>query len=281
LIFVVKTGAGPIRWILRPGLLELGRFAVYFTNGLTVIYGCACLVTLIPVQKNILARGQGWEGWRAQFLFVWLLFPILLTVALSFARPVFLPRYMIFCLPALMILTAAGLGSIRPAWLSVLLAFLVLLMSAHTVPIVYSQDFDDERDAAGAAANFVLDHTQPGDAIIFHVAETRVPYEFFRSARAGENSADPGFTKQNGPQILFPRSGAGLNYHDFTGKPTPDLLRAASGAHPRLWVMLMYNETASQADATTEMIDRVLAEGFQKPQRWEFHRVEVRLYSGK
>jgi hypothetical protein len=173
------------------------------------------------------------------------------------------------------------LRSIRPAWLSVLLAFVVLLMSAHTVPFVYGHDFDDERDEAGVATNFVLDQTEPGDAIVFHIAETRVPYEFFRSARASENSASPSFTKQLGPEILFPHSGEGLNYHDFTGKPTADLLRATASAHPRLWVMLIYNETASRPDATTEMMDRVLGEDFPHMQRWGFHRVEVRLYSGR
>jgi mannosyltransferase len=279
LIFVAKTGAGPIRWIPRPGLSDLGRFAISFTNGLPLIYGCACLVSLIPVRKNVLSRGQGWEGWCTQFLFVWLLFPTLLTVALSFARPVFLPRYMIFCLPALVILVAAGLVSIRPAWLSVPLTFLVLLLSTYSVHLVYNHDFDDERDAAGAATDFILDHTQPGDAIVLHIAEARVPYEFFRSLRAGENSSGAGFTKQLGPEILFPHSGAGLNYHDFTGKPTAESLRVGAAAHARLWVMLMYNETAaSQPDLTTEQMDRVLAREFSHMQRWEFPRVEVRLY---
>jgi mannosyltransferase len=279
LIFVVKTGAGPIRWIPRPGLFELGRFAIYFANGFAVVYGLAAIVTLIPVQKNILARRQSWEGWRAQFLFVWLLFPILLTVALSFARPVFLPRYMIFCLPALLILTAAGLISIRPAWLGVVMAFVILLLTAHMTPFVYNHDFDDERDASGAASDFILDHTQPGDGVIFHIAEGRVPYEFFRSERAGENSASPAFTRQLGPEILFPNHGPGLNYRDFTGKPTADFLRAVAPSHARVWVMLIDNGPPGNPDPTTVMLTNTLQELFPKMERWQFPRVELRLYS--
>ncbi len=30
-----------------------------------------------------------------------------------------------------------------------------------------------------------------------------------------------------GPEILFPHHGAGLDYRDFTGKPTPDFVRTA------------------------------------------------------
>jgi hypothetical protein len=48
-----------------------------------------------------------------------------------------------------------------------------------------------------------------------------------------------------------------------------------------LWVMLMYNETASREDPTTGTMDRVLPEVFPKVERWQFPRVEVRLYSGR
>jgi mannosyltransferase len=281
LTFIAKTGAGPIRWIPRPGIADLLRFLVYFTGASPLVYPAICLTAIVPLGMRFWRRRAGWDVWRCQFLFVWLLFPIVLTVVLSFARPVFLPRYMIFCVPPLVILGAAGLNNFRPPALRAVIAALVLLLSARTIPYVYGHDFDDERDAAGVATNFILDHAQTGDAVVFHIAETRVAYEFFRSERAGENSASPGFTKQLGPEILFPHNGTSLNYRDFTGKPAPELLRAAASAHPRLWVMLMYNETASREDPTTGTMDRVLPEVFPKVERWQFPRVEVRLYSGR
>jgi len=279
LIFVAKTGAGPIRWIHRPGLLDLVMFIVYFTDGRPVIYFAACLLTLIPLQKNLIARGQGWEKWRVQFLFIWLLFPIVLTVLLSFARPVFLPRYMVFCIPALVLLVAAGLASMRPAWLSAALAGLVVLLSAQFVAFVYSHDFDDERDASVAAANMILDHTQPGDAVVFHIAETRIPYEFARSLRSGQNTASPSFAGSLGPEVIFPQHGPGLNYQDFTGKPTVELLRKKLSGHSRVWVMLMNNGGVEKPDPTTVMLTDVLPEMYPKMQRWQLARVEVRIYS--
>ncbi len=282
LIFVAKTGAGPIRWIQRPGLGDLLRFWTYFTGAEPIVYALICFAAALPLGKRFWRRGGNWNAWRCQFLFVWLLFPIALTVVLSFARPVFLPRYMIFCLPALLILVAAGLDIVRPPALRAVLALLILLLSARAIPYVYGHDFDNERDASGAASDFILDHAQPGDSIIFHIAETRSAYEFFRSLRAGENSASASFENNLGPEILFPRHAPrhapGLDYRDFTGKPTPDLLRAAALEHPRLWVMLMYNETGGHPDATTEMMNRVLPDAFPKMQRWQFYRVEVRLY---
>lgn len=279
LIFVAKTGAGPIRWIQRPRLSDLLRFTIDLTNGLPILYLAACLLALLPSKRNLFARNQKWDTWRVQFLCIWLLCPITLTILLSFARPVFLPRYMIFCIPALLTLTAAGLASVRPAWLGGLTLMLVFALSARMVPYVYGHDLDTERDASGAATNFILDHSQPGDAIVFHIAEARVPYEFFRSLRARRNTASSKFTATLGPQIVFPHHTPGLDYRDFTGKPTADFVRAELQTHSRVWIMLMNNGTAQKPDPTTVMLSEVLPGKFPRMQRWEFARVEVRLYS--
>jgi len=279
LIFVAKTGAGPIRWIRRPGMTDLLHFSSYFSSGLPLIYLLACLAVLIPLKNRLLARDGKWESFRVHFLIIWFLFPVLLTILLSFARPVFLPRYMIFCLPALLILTAAGLLSVPPRWLGAILLGGTILLSARMIPYVYEHDFDTERDASAAACNFVLDYSRPGDAILFHVANVRVPYEFFRSLRAGENTASPNFTRAFGPDIVYPHHAAGLEYRDFTGKPTAEFVRSVAPKHPRIWLMLMNNGTADKPDPTTVMLSEVLLQYFPKMQSWRLARVEVRLYS--
>jgi hypothetical protein len=186
---------------------------------------------------------------------------------------------MIFCIPALVLLTAAGLGNMRDAWLRALLVCGILLLSARFVPFVYSHDFDDERDASVAAASFVLDHAQPGDAVVFHIAETRIPYEFVRSLRTGQNTANPKFTAAFGPEIVFPHHGPGLDYRDFTGKPTAELLRSKLPKYARAWIVLMNNGSLEKPDPTTIMLTQVLPEMFPKMQRWQLARVEIRLYS--
>src|SRR5271167_3499281 len=190
LVFVAKTGAGPIRWIPRPGLGDLFEFYEHLAGGsnwaLPVIYALACIAAVLPEGRQLWAHDQNWETWRSQFLLLWLLFPVVLTVLLSFARPVFLGRYMISCLPALLILAAAGLARLRQSWMLALALTGILLLCSQGISFVYGHDFDNQRDASGAATNFILDHALPGDAIVFHIAETRIPYEFFRSLRAGE-----------------------------------------------------------------------------------------------
>lgn len=290
LVFVAKTGAGPIRWIQRPGWRDVFEFFEHLAGGsnwaLLVLCAVAGIGALAPVRKQLWTRPRDWETnwnvcwqtWRCQFLLIWLFFPLGLTVLLSFARPVFLGRYLIFCLPALLILVAAGIARLHPWWLLAAVLTGTLVLSGQGIFFVYGHDFDNERDASGAATDFILDHAQPGDAIIFHIAATRVAYEFFRSERTRENTASPGFTAQLGPEIVFPNHGPGLDYRDFTGKPTAELLRTAALEHPRVWVMLMNNGPAENPDATTMMLTKTLSESDSKMLLWQFAKVEVRLY---
>jgi mannosyltransferase len=283
LIFVAKTGAGPIKWIQRPGVRDIFNLFQNLAGStnwpLLALLACACVAAIAPYAGSLLTRPQSWGVWRSHFLLVWLLFPVAFTVVLSFARPVFLARYMIFCMPPLLILAAAGIARLPLWWIRVLVLSGALVLSGQGIWFVYGHDFDDQRDASGAASDFILEHSAAGDGIIFHIAETRIPYEFFRSLRTGRNPASPEFNGQPGPEILFPRHGPGLDYRDFTGKPTEEFLRAAARSHTRLWVMLMHNGSADKPDSTTATLSRVLPESLPKIESWQFAKVEVRLYS--
>jgi mannosyltransferase len=280
LIFVAKTGAGPIHWIPRPGLRNLLDYYEHLAgNGgliLLALYAIACSAALAPVGKRFFAlhKNASWEVWRLQFLLTWLLLPPVVTVLLSFARPVFLARYLVFCLPALILLVAAGLAHLRKMWMLGLALSVTLLLSLQGTLAYYNHDFDLERDGVGAATSYVLEHARPGDAVLFHIAETRAAYEFFRSL----DSKNPA-TQDLGPEIVFPHHADRLDYRDFTGKPTSEFLRALPARYDRLWVVLMNNGPADNPDATTLMLNTALRESFPEMQQWHFPKVDVRLYS--
>jgi mannosyltransferase len=282
LAFVSKTGAGAIRWIPRPGVRELLDYAEHLAgNGgppLLLLYVAASLAAIVPL-GGLFGRGAGWDVWRRQFLLIWLLFPVALTVLLSLARPVFLARYLVFCLPALIVLAAAGLARLRKAWLLAICLTAMLLLSLRGTFSYYDHDFDLERDGSEAAANYIYEHAQPGDAILFHIAEARVPFEFFSSLR---RNARGGLA--TGPEIIFPRHGNQFDYRDVTGNPTADFLRSVPGRYSRVWVVLMRNggtdkNGVGQPDAATLILNQTLAETFPRVERAQFPQVEIELYS--
>ena len=278
LAFVTKTGAGPIRWIARPTLHDLLDFFQHLAGNrgtlLLLLYTAAGLAAILPYRKRLRTTTPVWEAWRLQFLLIWLFLPAGLALLLSFARPVFLGRYFIFCLPPLIILAAAGLDNLRKSWMTALCLAAMLLLSLQGTLSYYDHDFDLERDGSEAAANYIQDHSQAGDAIVFHIAEARIPYEFFRSLRE-RNSRTP---ISSGPEIIFPRHGDRLDYRDVTGKPTPELIRSLSSRYARVWVVLMRNGTPDHPDPTTVMLGQILSESFPRMQSNDFPQVQVRLY---
>jgi len=276
LAFVSKTGVGQIRWITRPGLRDLLDFWEHLAGNaglsLLLLYAAAVVVAILPLRSWRFRPMAEWGIWRLQFLLIWLLFPIGFTLILSLARPLFLARYFAFCLPPLIILAAAGLARLRAGWMMGICLAAMLLLSLQGVLSYYGQDFDLGRDGSEAAANYIYDHAQSGDAILFHIAEARVPYEFFSSLRG---------TRENHsrPAILFPRHGDRLDYRDVTGKPTSQFLHSVPRQYARVWVVLMSNGGPGRPDATTVMLSQAMNEAFPRIERVQFPQVEVRLYS--
>jgi hypothetical protein len=164
---------------------------------------------------------------------------------------------------------------LRKAWMTGVCLAAMLLLSLQGTLSYYDHDFDLERDGSAAAANYIYDHAQAGDAILFHIAEGRVPYEFVGSLRRTSNARSSAVP---GPAIIFPRHGDRLDYRDVTGKPSTELLHSVPHEYARIWVVLMNNGAPDHPDATTLMLNQALGESFPRMERFQFPQLEVRLY---
>ncbi|HYL13219.1 MAG TPA: hypothetical protein VEV41_09290 [Terriglobales bacterium] len=273
MIFIVKTGSSPLHWIQRPGIKDLYQFAENITgNGgllLVLAYGFACIAALMPAPS---AQGRvSRNSWRVRFLLCWLLFPILFTLAVSIVRPLFLGRYFVFCLPALVQLAAAGLARLNRSWLLVPALAVFLGLSLKGTISYYHHDFDLTRDQWSGVSSYVLEHSRPGDALIFHVAIGRMPYQFFTSLAPDSATM---------PIIVFPGKGDSLEFHELLARPSAEFLQTIPLHYERVWVILMNNGTPSSPDATTRMLNEIFSGGYPAPERQDFFpAIEVRLYS--
>ena len=94
----------------------------------------------------------------------WLLLPPVLLIVASEIKPVYVPRYVVFCLPALALLAGAGLAALGRCWRIAALSVLALL----TLPMQQAirQPCGPRRQHQGRRT-VVQAQAKPGDAVLY------------------------------------------------------------------------------------------------------------------
>ncbi len=272
-LFVLTTGTGVLRWIPRPHLSYLwDTFAFFAGNGgiwLALLYAGAIIAAVVPMRGWRTRRAQ-WTTWRYRYLLIWFLFPILLVFLVSQAKHIFLARYFVFCLPAMILLAAAGLARLRPKWLMAASLIIVALLSFRGISSYYQKDFDIGREDWRSATRYLLDHAQPGDVVMFHQPIGRMPYEYYCSRIAASAY----------PTVIYPAHGGRLSFRDFYAGHAPDsFLESVPEHYSRTWVIFTYNDLGGHPDPTTDLIDNLYGQDYGRKRATAFSGIEVRLYS--
>jgi hypothetical protein len=232
---------------------------------------------LIPV---LLAGFGAWKAWRANgrkldnwsraFLLAWLIFPILVVLVVSLALPLFVNRYLIPCLPALVLIAAAGITSIRPKWLGLILCAAISAASFTGIASYYNRDFDSNRDNWLGATAFVLDHAQPQDGVFFFHRNGHVPFEFYRSQRE---------FSQPWPEALQGQGSSELTGRDFKYRGIDRELAAAKPAGDRVWLVLNYDaDFFGNPHHSRDTARAVLSHGRHLIESQDFAGIIVQLY---
>jgi len=170
-------------------------------------------------------------AWRLGFLVAWLFVPVMGSFAFSvLAKPVFTPRFLIVALPALVLIGAAGVASLRsPVARATGVVFLVALSLRGVGAWFTGYPKENWRDATA----YVIGRAEPGDAIAFHSAGTRAPFEYYLAALGAERRA---------PRPARPADPWGqldpLGSDSTSGLPA--WLDGAPADSPRVWLVLKY-----------------------------------------
>ncbi len=188
-------------------------------------------------------------------------------------KPLFVARYFIFCLPALVLLVAGGLTRLHSDWLVAPALSLMLILSLRGTAAYYKQDIDIQRDDWRDASKYLLGHAEPGDALLFHVPMGRMPYEFYVSVLGS-----PAPT----PLVLYPNHGDRITFLDFVEKPNDTELARLLPQHRRAWLVLTYAETQSgQPDARTIELSKILGNVYPTVEQHDFTGIDIKTYSMK
>jgi mannosyltransferase len=146
-----------LAWLTAPATSNLGDFTVW-------VAGSTGSVALMGVLIGLGLRSQ--TGTQASWLALpWLLAPpaLLLTVT-EVATPVYLQRYVAYCLPALALAVGVGLAGIAVAPRVIAL----LLIAGCGLPTQLAErQVDGHADDIRAAANIIAAHERPHDGVLY------------------------------------------------------------------------------------------------------------------
>jgi len=246
LFVLVHHSGSQIAWLPHPSVAGVWEFLLLVTGQggiwLLVIYLFLCgMAFLRPVE--MIHRDQ--EKWAVRLLILWLFLPPVVTLAATPIKPLFYPRYMVMCVPALVLLAARGLTNLYNGSRAGASVLALALMLSGWGTYRYFANLAEESTDWRSAVKYILQNQQPGDGVVVYRAHALCyGYYVHRSEREHKFAA--------APDVLYPPD---------PGRP---LSRAEIGnditGHERVWLILH-----DERDNPNELavVRSALAERFQ------------------
>jgi len=163
----------------------------------------------------------------------------------------FIPRYFVFCLPALCLAAALGVSRLKPAVLLAPALVVLLGLGFHGIVAYYRSDFDIPRDDWRTATEYLRTNASASDAVVFHVAMARMPYEYYKSLDRAASTY---------PEVVYPNHGDKITFLDFVEKPDYKHVAQELSQYSRVWVVVSHAIKGSNMDATASALAGLAAE---------------------
>jgi mannosyltransferase len=257
LAIVLGGQRAQLDWVPRPGPRKLpGLFEWYVESWPTLaVYFVGGVAALLAALREW-RRGTDSAPRRYPLLLLWLGLPPLAAFAISYAQPVYLYRYFIFGLPALIVLVSSGFARLRPVWLGVALAAAAVALSVRT-DVTCQPDCKIRHDDFRAASAYVAAHARPGDAVVVFPSEVRTGFAHYLHPRPA--------------RLLFPARWE-LIGGATEGSDDLDAAMRTIGRYPRVWLLTWWLPSEPAHRALARRATRVSAREFPGNVHVELYR---------
>lgn len=171
-------------WMPRPSPLEFWHLAMFFGGSgvkvaLAIVLWIAGICLVLRKRRDDAAD----DFWRGMLIVLWAVIPPVILALISLREPLFLQRYMVFSLPATILLAALGVDALRKWKIGLLLVIALCAMSLPSIVKDYAKPREDWRGASIA----VLSGATLGDAVVFFPFYTRIMLDYY-GARLGASA---------------------------------------------------------------------------------------------
>ncbi len=195
LILAVRRGSGQLFWVPRPSrkvetqvlqsLTSTGLQPSFHPRFTTTVALVATALVLLGLAVAVLRARRSprpgvderLAGWPVALVLVWIAVPVVLTFLYSLvSQPIFLPRNLLTCLPAVALALAVVITGPRLPRAAAAVA-LVLALAVRAVPLIASYGVSPEPWQTVAAD--VLRRAQPGDCVAFYPLDGRNAFAYY------------------------------------------------------------------------------------------------------
>ncbi len=175
--FVLFRNQGQLGWV--PPVHGKDVYGIFrFLLGSGLKFGIAAIGFLLATNAWIARCRKGhWtmETWSVLVLLLWLFLPILLTLLVSIWKPIYAPRFLIFCLPAALLLVGGGLAEIRLAGLRYALVLAMVVSAVGPLRAYYAEVGQEDWRSA---VQFLATNVGAGDAEILPNRYCELPLKY-------------------------------------------------------------------------------------------------------
>jgi mannosyltransferase len=219
----------PAIWLAKPGFRDVLGFLGDMGGPRGLLLGVIFLaLALVGIAYGVRNRISE-PAWRYLFVGLWALLPPALLFLLSQWQPLFIPRYLLGSIPALLLLAAATVRRLEQKFLRIVCVAIVLLLSLRGTALYlrHRSDFQKSDDWRHATA-YLVQQVRPSDTIVFLYPYERFPFQYYRDK----------FAPQGIPGRIFP---AGSDEAVLENPyPSESDAYAAAAASQRVWLITEY-----------------------------------------
>jgi hypothetical protein len=242
-------------------------------KSILIAYLVVCLIAILSAMREWHSFENSFNLWHLGLLLSWLFVPIASILAISMVQPMMMSRYLLICVPAITLLAARGIQSIRPRWVSGLVLVAVVTLAALRLPQYFHgrASFLEWK----LVTDRVLAQARPGDAIIFCVAPGRLLFDYYRERY--HSGADGRF------DIVYPQFADENENHDprtldYLPPMSEGFVDSVAAKHDRVWLVVYHDHFAVTREASIR-IEEGLAAKLPEVEKSRIDGVTLLLYA--
>ncbi len=165
-------------WMPKPTPKQLLHLALFLggSGEKFLVSAILWVAGVIAIRRERRGNSTPNSYWRGMLVISWAIVPVALTALVSLRHPVFVQRYMIFSLPATVMLAGRGMSALPKRHVGFWLVVILCATSIPTLIMGYRKPREDWR----SATNVILASAQSGDAVVIYPFYAIVGFDYYR-----------------------------------------------------------------------------------------------------